>query len=414
MRGTILLVISAIVAANGKENFTGHQVFRAIVDTKEQADTLAAIQSNYDFWTEVGVGRTVDIRVSPSQVDELMEVLNRASIKSSVMIHDVESLLDITKMVPVSEEQKVKQGHSMDWTSYHPLEDMYSYLNYLRDTYDFVTLETIGQSYAGTDMTIAKVCRGGCGNKPAMWIDGGIHAREWISPATVTFMLRELVENDADHPDLLENLDWYILPVVNPDGYLYTQTDNRLWRKTRKPNGNGCYGTDANRNFGYMWGTGGSSSDPCADTYMGASAFSEIETANMRDWLTANKDMIKFYNNVHSYSQLILLPWGFSYDEPDNKDDLYRVANTCNDDLYAVHQKTYEVGCIPCLLYVASGGSLDWTLGELGIPYSYAMELRDTGAYGFLLPPDQIIPTGEEAWAFHLCAARNVIKEFVP
>merc|ERR1712227_1184281 len=106
---------------------------------------------------------------------------------------------------------------------------------------------------------------------------------------------------------------------------------------------------------------------------------------------------IKFYNNIHSYSQLILLPWGFS-----------------NDDLYAVHQKTYEVGCIPCLLYVASGGSLDWTLGELGIPYSYAMELRDTGAYGFLLPPDQIIPTGEEAWAFHMTAAREIIKEFVP
>jgi len=414
MRGAILLVISAIFAANGKENFTGHQVIRAVVDTVEQADTLAAIQSNYDFWTEVGVGRSVDIRVSPDQVDKLMEVLNRVSIKSSIMIHDVESLLDITNMVPVSEEQRVKQGHSMDWTSYHPIEDMHSYLNYLRDTYDFVTLDTIGQSYDGSDMIFAKVCRGGCGNKPAMWIDGGIHAREWISPATAMFMLKELVENDADHPDLLENLDWYILPVVNPDGYLYTQTDNRLWRKTRKPNGNGCYGTDANRNFGYMWGTGGSSSDPCSDTYMGASPFSEIETANMRDWLTANKDMIKFYNNIHSYSQLILLPWGFSYDEPDNQDDLYRVASTCNDDLYAVHQKTYEVGCIPCLLYVASGGSLDWTLGELGIPYSYGMELRDTGAYGFLLPPEQIIPTGEEAWAFHMCAARNIIKEFVP
>ena len=76
--------------------------------------------------------------------------------------------------------------------------------------------------------------------------------------------------------------------------------------------------------------------------------------------------------------------------------------------------KNFQVGCIPCLLYVASGGSLDWTLGELGIPYSYAMELRDTGAYGFLLPPEQIIPTGEEACAFHMCAARNIINEFVP
>ena len=52
--------------------------------------------------------------------------------------------------------------------------------------------------------------------------------------------------------------------------------------------------------------------------------------------------------------------------------------------------------------------------GELGIPYSYGMELRDTGMYGFLLPPDQIIPTGEEAWAFHLTVARELIKEFVP
>jgi len=123
---------------------------------------------------------------------------------------------------------------------------------------------------------------------------------------------------------------------------------------------------------------------------------------------------LKFYNNVHSYSQLILLPWGFSYDLPENIDSLTRVAEAGNDALYAVHGSRYEVGCIPCMLYVASGGSLDWTLGELGIPYSYGMELRDTGAYGFLLPPEQIIPTGEEAFAFHLTAAREIIKEFVP
>ena len=57
---------------------------------------------------------------------------------------------------------------------------------------------------------------------------------------------------------------------------------------------------------------------------------------------------------------------------------------------------------------------MDWTLGELGIPYSYAMELRDTGEFGFLLPEDQIIPTGEEVWAFHMTVARDIIKEFVP
>ena len=78
----------------------------------------------------------------------------------------------------------------------------------------------------------------------------------------------------------------------------------------------------------------------------------------------------------------------------------------------AVHGKNYDVGCIPCLLYIASGGSMDWALGEAGIPYSYGMELRDTGAYGFLLPANQIIPTGEETWAFHKTAAEIIIEEF--
>jgi carboxypeptidase A4 len=66
-----------------------------------------------------------------------------------------------------------------------------------------------------------------------MWIDGGIHAREWISPATVTWMMKELIENDADHPELTNGLDWYMLAIVNPDGYYFTSHGNRLWRKTR-------------------------------------------------------------------------------------------------------------------------------------------------------------------------------------
>ena len=82
----------------------------------------------------------------------------------------------------------------MDWTDYHPLEDMYSYWDYLEATYDWISTETIGQSYEGTDMRVLKVCRDatGCGNKPAMWFDGGIHAREWVSPAVATYMAMEL------------------------------------------------------------------------------------------------------------------------------------------------------------------------------------------------------------------------------
>ncbi len=71
-----------------------------------------------------------------------------------------------------------------------------------------------------------------------------------------------------------------------------------------------------------------------------------------------------------------------------------------------------KVGCTACILYEASGTSMDWALGVAGIPYVYSIELRDTGYYGFRLPATEIIPNAEEAWAFHLVAARQIIEEF--
>jgi len=79
-----------------------------------------------------------------------------------------------------------------------------------------------------------------------------------------------------------------------------------------------------------------------------------------------------------------------------------------SEALTAVHGKNYETGCIPCMLYIASGSSADWAHGN-GINFTTSMELRDTGLYGFLLPADQIIPTSEETWAFHITVIRELI-----
>ena len=133
------------------------------------------------------------------------------------------------------------------------------------------------------------------------------------------------------------------------------------------------------------------------------------------------------YNNVHSYSQLILLPWGWSSTRPDDYDWMYGIASKgeisftwfhvqCSifsiagaQALFDANGQTYEVGCIPCMLYVASGSSLDWTKGVNDIKFSIGMELRDTGRYGFILPPEQIVPTGEEVWAFHITVVRELL-----
>ncbi len=100
-------------------------------------------------------------------------------------------------------------------------------------------------------------------------------------------------------------------PCRHPDGYSYTWTNNRLWRKNRRPNPNGSTGVDLNRNWGYQWGGEGASTSQGSDTYRGASGFSEPETQAIRDFIT-NRPYIRAHVDVHSYSQLILSPWGYT------------------------------------------------------------------------------------------------------
>ena len=175
-------------------------------------------------WNEQGKTRShVDILVRPDKVKSVIERLEAIKLPYQIIIENVQSLLDSGKnsagllLSPINDE-----GHRMTWDSYHQNEDINDYLTYLTKVHpDIVSLDTIGNSYEGRKMQVLKVCKGGCGNKPALWVDGGIHAREWISSATVTFLIRKLMEAKTTYTELIDKLDWYFLPVLNPDGKLY-------------------------------------------------------------------------------------------------------------------------------------------------------------------------------------------------
>jgi len=410
--GRLLILVSLVSTIMANVSYHGYQVHRVLVRDQLDVDQLEVLQSEglFDFWTKIRVGSHVDVMSAPHLVETLLGWLEASGLKSDIMIQDVERLVEM-QLGGVRDNSS--SGHSMDWTSYHALEDIYGWFDYLEATYDFCQTESIGQSYEGQEMRVMKVCKGECGNKPAMWIDSGIHAREWISPAVGTWMLNELIENDAAHPDFTEKLDWYFLPSHNPDGYRVSRDSERMWRKTTTHYpGDSCQGTDANRNWDFHWSENGASGDSCSQTYYGPEPFSEVEARNVRDFVLAHQDQIKFFQTLHSYSQLILFPWGYTEQPAPGYEAMLDLATRGHDALHAAHGKTYEVGCIPCVLYTASGTSLDWALGVAGIPYVYTIELRDTGMYGFLLPPAQIIPTAEETWAWHAVAAEQIIAEF--
>ena len=191
------------------DSFTGFRVYRTQPKNAEDVTYMRMLENRpiYDFWTEITLDRNVDIMVPPQFHKQMEADLAARGLSFEVIIPDVQELIENEKVKAVSKE-KASADHAMTWDEYHTLDDMYSFLDYLEATYDFVSTESIGSTTEGRDMRVVKICKGGCGGKKAVWIDGGIHAREWISPATVTWMLRELVENDAEHSDLTETLDW--------------------------------------------------------------------------------------------------------------------------------------------------------------------------------------------------------------
>ena len=124
------------------------------------------------------------------------------------------------------------------------------------------------------------------------------HAREWISAELALYLAEYLVTHHGTDPALaacMNQLEIWIIPVMNPDGYAYSAAApaNRLWRKNRRNNGDGTFGVDLNRNYGYQWGLGSGSEGSdltWEDTYRGPSAFSEPETRALRDFVQGLHD----------------------------------------------------------------------------------------------------------------------------
>ncbi|KAK5875210.1 hypothetical protein CesoFtcFv8_027720 [Champsocephalus esox] len=159
-------------------------------------------------------------------------------------------------------------------------------------------------------------------------------------------------------------MDFYVTPVLNIDGYIHSWKDNttRLWRKNRSPGPLNCtcYGTDLNRNFNANWGTLGVSFDCCDKTFCGIKPVSEPEAQAVTYFVGNRKEDFLCFLTIHSYSKMLLLPFGNPNFIASNYDELKKVGRGAADAIRSVHGKDYTVGTSPDMMYANSGSSQDW------------------------------------------------------
>ncbi|KAK2603613.1 hypothetical protein QQS21_004194 [Conoideocrella luteorostrata] len=408
MRATTIVAsflgTASAVAIRSKPSYDGHMVFRVPVTDDGSHIRGIVDKLNLITWQPPSKkGAFADIQVSPTQLESFQNAMKDYKV---ITMHE-----DLGKSIQSESTFHTYAAGSANSTwfeSYHDYSDHLQWLNDLAGQYaKNAKVVTSGNSLEGNPITGLHIFGSdGGGKKPAVVFHGTVHAREWIASMVVEYMTNELISkygSDNEITAFVDKYDFYMFPIVNVDGFKYTQTDDRLWRKNRQTtSGSSCMGHDINRNWPYKWDGRGASTNPCAEDFKGKSAGDAPETKALSGFLQNIKGAqgLKLYIDYHSYSQLFMTPYGYSCSAvAPNNDELQSLAKGAVDAIYSVHNVEFQYGPICQTIYQASGSSVDYVADVVKGDYTFTSELRDTGNNGFVLPPDQILPSGEEAFA---------------
>lgn len=237
---------------------------------------------------------------------------------------------------------------------------------------EIVTLESIGQSIEARDIWMLKISDnpGTDEDEPETLLISLQHAREWLAGATLHGITDHILTNygsDDRVTAIVDNSELYIILVANPDGYVYTHEVDRTWRKNRRNNGNGTFGVDLNRNFDWLWSSGNQNTN--SFDYRGESPNSEPETQALIDWIEDHRGGLAACLNYHTYGQLVMYNWAYSFEDPPNVEMMRPVADRYAEDIRAVNGRNFDSGSWAQVLnYTGYGTTNDYLHAALGVP----------------------------------------------
>ncbi len=294
---------------------------------------------------------------------------------------------------PMKEEwMNIEEMPGPNLAKFHSYEEVDALLQSMAKVHsNIVTLTSLGRSLENRDIPMLRISSKSPAQAeslqlPVAFYMGCHHAREHLSVEVPLMFAQYLVDNygkDSDVTRLVDSREIYVAPMVNPDGHTYDYTNGirgKMWRKNRARNSDGTFGVDLNRNYGFYWGTGGSSNDTSSEVYMGPKPFSEPETQHVRDFIDGQPRMTTLLT-MHTFSELVLYPWGHSEDKigqglgnPADLPVFEKMATTIAGWNHYTPEQASS-------LYIASGDTTDWAYGVHGI-FAFTFELSPSSMSG--------------------------------
>jgi extracellular matrix protein 14 len=425
---------------NIRSQYANELVLRFNISTADEESSLsdAVARLFLDVWAYNG--DFVDVRLHSDEVMPLLGLLPKSlRTAHSTLIPDLAAA--VYQSLPFDgNSQRIDAGSdprtavtpltandNVFFQDYQPVPVIIRWMRLLEAMFPtYVHYISIGKSYEGREIPALRVGVMASDSDPVaprktIVVSGGLHAREWISTSTVNYVAWSFITSfgkESMITKLLHEFDIIFIPVMNPDGVEYTWNVDRLWRKSRQlTNFRFCRGLDLDHAFGYEWDGRSAHNDPCSESYGGEEPFQAVEAMEFATWArNQSASNVQFVGllDLHSYSQQVLYPYSYTCDvDPPNLEKLEELGAGIAKAIRLANGEFYSVSsaCEGAFVsdeskrdasqrrIVSPGGSaIDWFYHEMRAHFSYRLQLRDLGAYGFLLPKEYIIPTGEEVF----------------
>ncbi|XP_045778231.1 carboxypeptidase B-like [Maniola jurtina] len=400
-----------IVAVYAKhEEYEGWTSYYVVPYDYDELEVFNVVVQKYDLdvYGYPAIKREGLVLVDPANQKNFTNAMEELGIRYRVHTKNMKTHLDLEDEMfkdKVSASPS-RIGGRLPYNQYQTVQAIHKYMDDIAAAHPNVArVVTPTTSFHGLPMKYMRISTTNFQDtrKPIIFLDGGMHGREWLSIPPVTYAINQLVENVTD-PDLLNRFDWILLPIVNPDGYRFSREGSVTWRKTRSIDPDNqwtrmCPGADIDRNFDFVWHTIGTSDNPCSYVYPGAYPFSEVEARVVRDILLEHRRIL-MYISFSSFGSFIMYPWAFDGSLSDHALRQHSVGISMADAINSAKHPSflsYRVGNAGLIRGSGMAGtSIDYA-HSIGVPLAYTIDLP--GVFGgYWMDPIWIEQVVIETW----------------